>query len=274
MKNIIITAGPTNERIDAVMKITNMSTGALGCRIAEKLLSRPDTYPHIGKIWYISPKMARKPEDWWDGKLEFIQAESTDNLLDALTELLTTEKIDAVIHSAAVGDYKGKYVVRAEDLADEIAGSLFAVQMAALAEKKPIPENTIRQVVLDILDSPKAVQDDNTKISSYEPRLMVALGLTEKVISHIKRLSPNTMLIAFKLLEGVTKEKLFQVASALKDKNQADFIIANDLAKIGGGKHWAMVVGTDPKTGENTVIKECQDKDGIADTVADIVSTR
>jgi len=29
-KNIIVTSGPTNERIDAVMKITNMSTGALG----------------------------------------------------------------------------------------------------------------------------------------------------------------------------------------------------------------------------------------------------
>ena len=34
-KNIIITSGPTNEQIDAVMKITNMSTGALGSVIAE-----------------------------------------------------------------------------------------------------------------------------------------------------------------------------------------------------------------------------------------------
>ena len=37
-KTIIITAGPTNERIDDVMKITNMSTGALGCNIAETFL--------------------------------------------------------------------------------------------------------------------------------------------------------------------------------------------------------------------------------------------
>ena len=29
MKNIIITSGPTNEKIDAVMKITNMSTKML-----------------------------------------------------------------------------------------------------------------------------------------------------------------------------------------------------------------------------------------------------
>lgn len=37
-KNIIITSGPTNERIDAVMKITNMSTGALGAIVADTFL--------------------------------------------------------------------------------------------------------------------------------------------------------------------------------------------------------------------------------------------
>ena len=37
MKNIIITSGPTNEKIDAVMKITNMSTGALGAAVADSL---------------------------------------------------------------------------------------------------------------------------------------------------------------------------------------------------------------------------------------------
>ena len=47
-KNIIITAGPTNERIDAVMKITNMSTGALGNVIAETFLK--DKADEIGTI--------------------------------------------------------------------------------------------------------------------------------------------------------------------------------------------------------------------------------
>ncbi len=37
-KNIIITSGPTNEKIDAVMKITNMSTGALGAVVADTFL--------------------------------------------------------------------------------------------------------------------------------------------------------------------------------------------------------------------------------------------
>ena len=45
-KKIIITAGPTNERIDSVMKITNMSTGALGCVFAETFISTNMSYNH------------------------------------------------------------------------------------------------------------------------------------------------------------------------------------------------------------------------------------
>ena len=41
-KNIIITSGPTNERLDAVMKITNMSTGALGAIVAEEFLQEEE----------------------------------------------------------------------------------------------------------------------------------------------------------------------------------------------------------------------------------------
>ena len=50
MKNIIIDAGPTNERIDAVMKITNMSTGALGAIIADTILEHFDDEVEIAKI--------------------------------------------------------------------------------------------------------------------------------------------------------------------------------------------------------------------------------
>ena len=49
-KNIIITSGPTNERIDAVMKITNMSTGALGNVVAETFLE--DKADEIDTIYY------------------------------------------------------------------------------------------------------------------------------------------------------------------------------------------------------------------------------
>ena len=39
MKKILITAGPTNEYIDEVMKITNMSTGRLGVELTRNFLN-------------------------------------------------------------------------------------------------------------------------------------------------------------------------------------------------------------------------------------------
>ena len=262
-KTIIITSGPTNERIDAVMKITNMSTGALGCRVAQKLLENPD----VDKIYYISPKLAYKPDyPFDDGRLHLIQVESTDDLLNTLGVLLRNpgEHIDAVVHSAAVGDYKGRYAIRAEDLITEI--------LKAQSDTQGL---LTREQLTEIFVSPKSLQDDSTKISSYEPNLMVMLDLTPKVIGSIKQAAPNTMLIGFKLLEGITNQELFDVASRLRRKNDADYIIANDLARIGGGKHWAMIVGQDKADPEkDAVVCECQDKNEIADVIQNLIFGR
>lgn len=246
-KKIIITSGPTNEQIDAVMKITNMSTGALGSTIAETFLRKREN--KIEKIYYLSPKLSLKPH-LTSPLLEYITVESTQDLLDELTRLLTTEHIDAVVHSAAVGDYKSRYSIRAEDLIDEIVRKQTEAGSALGYDE-----------LLEIFDSPEAVQNDSTKISSYEPHLMTMLTLTPKVIGSIKKLSPSTTLVGFKLLEGVSKEELLNVASRLREKNQADYIIANDLSKIGNGKHWAMVVGM------SGVEAECQTKQEIADAI-------
>lgn len=116
-KNIIITSGPTNEKIDAVMKITNMSTGALGAVVADTFLEERDE--EIETIYYISTKMSYKPKVKSE-KIQFITVESTQDLIEALEEIFATKKIDIIIHSAAVGDYAGKYAIRAEELVDEI----------------------------------------------------------------------------------------------------------------------------------------------------------
>ena len=133
----------------------------------------------IEKIYYLSPKLALKPRPF-PPLLECITVKSTQDLLDELTQLLTTEHIDAVVHSAAVGDYKARYSIRAEDLIDEIirkqteAGGVLGYDQ-----------------FMEIFDTPEAVQNDSTKISSYEPHLMTMLTLTPKVIGNIKKLSPQ-----------------------------------------------------------------------------------
>ena len=48
MKKILITAGPTNEYIDEVMKITNMSTGRLGIELTKNFLENENEVTLIG----------------------------------------------------------------------------------------------------------------------------------------------------------------------------------------------------------------------------------
>lgn len=251
-KNIIITAGPTNERIDSVMKITNMSTGALGNILAETLLQ--DKAEEIETIYYVSTKMSYKPRFASD-KVKFVTIESTDDLLYALEEIFSTKKIDIIIHSAAVGDYAGKYVIRAEDLIDEIWDVIHSERN----------EDITKERLMGIFENPRSICDNNTKISSYEPHLMTMLTLTPKVIGRIKKMAPEVILVGFKLLDGVSKDELFEVASNLRVKNQADYIVANDLSKIGNGKHWAMVLN------ENGIIAECETKKEIAKVLEEVL---
>ena len=252
-KNIIITAGPTNEKIDAVMKITNMSTGALGNIVAETFLE--DKYDEIGTIFYVSTKMSYKPRIKTE-KVQFVTVESTQDLLEALEEIFANNKIDIIIHSSAVGDYAGKYVIRAEELVDEI---WYKIQ--STSNKDEITKSTL----MDIFENPKGLCNNDTKISSYEPHLMTMLELTPKVISKIKEMAPEVTLVGFKLLEGVSKEELFDVASRLREKNHADFIVANDLAKIGNGKHWAMILN------EKGIVTECTTKKEIAKSLVELL---
>ena len=56
---VIITAGGTSEKIDNVRKITNSSSGKLGCTIANKLLELNEE--KIDKIYYVCSKNSIKP---------------------------------------------------------------------------------------------------------------------------------------------------------------------------------------------------------------------
>lgn len=253
MKNIIITAGPTNEKIDSVMKITNMSTGSLGSTIADTLIS--DKEDEIENIYFISTKMTFKPKSNSE-KIKYVTIESTQDLIDALEKIFSEKKIDVMIHSCAVGDYGGKYVIRAEELVDEIW------DMIQDSEAK---EEVTKGKLMRIFENPKSICNNETKISSYEPHLMTMLKLTPKVIGKIKEMAPDVKLVGFKLLDGVSKEHLFEVASKLREKNNADYVVANDLSKIGNGKHWAMIIN------KEGIVTECETKGEIAKKLEELL---
>lgn len=213
MKKILITGGPTNEAIDEVMKITNMSTGGTSVALAETFASHGyEVVAILNNIVKLSPR----------DNLKVVHVESTDDMLKAIEAEARHDDIDAVIHAAAVGDYKADFTFLMEDMADEIFKNMGKIKS---------PED-----ILKILEDPKCKIDNSSKISSYQKNLTVKLGLTPKIISNLRFWFPESLLIGCKLLDNVEKGELFDVAEALCNKNHMDYILANDLADLQRGE--------------------------------------
>ena len=228
MKKIIITAGGTSEKIDNVRKITNSSSGKLGMTIANHLLEQNEDLI----IYYLCSKNSLRPVD---EKVKVVEIEGTIDLKNRIENLLLNEKIDYFIHSMAVSDYMTDYVTSLERI------------------KQSVKNND------DLDEAFSNIEIINgSKISSYEDNLVIVLKPTPKIISIIKDLSPSTYLVGFKLLDGVSKEKLIDVAKKLRDKNKCDLVVANDLSTIRNGEHVAYIID------KNNAIEESHGKDDIA----------
>lgn len=228
MKKIIITAGGTSEKIDNVRKITNSSSGKLGMTIANHLLKQNDDLT----IYYVCSKNSLRPNN---ERVNIVEIEGTIDLKNRIENLLLNEKIDYFIHSMAVSDYMTDYVTSLERI------------------KQSVKNND------DLDEAFSNIEIINgSKISSYEDNLVIVLKPTPKIISIIKDLSPSTYLVGFKLLDGVSKEELIDVAKKLRDKNKCDLVVANDLSTIRNGEHIAYIID------KNNEIEESHGKEDIA----------
>ena len=221
MKKYVITSGGISEKIDNVRKITNSSSGKLGMTIANHLLeSKSDI-----TIYYVCSKNALRPSN---KRVKIIEVVGTLDLKDKVESLLRNEKIDYFIHTMAVADYMVDYVTTVDKM------------------KKSFLNNSDMEVIKD------------TKLSSYENNLVLVLKPTPKIIGLIKEESPLTYLVGFKLLDGVSKKELIEVAKRLRDKNKCDLVVANDLEDIRNKEHKAYIIDKEDK------VVEASDKEDIA----------
>jgi phosphopantothenoylcysteine decarboxylase/phosphopantothenate--cysteine ligase len=92
-ETVLITAGPTREKIDPVRYLSNRSSGRMGYAIAEGALRRG------ARVLLVSGPTALKPP----GGADVIFVESAKQMLDAVLKLLPESSI--VIKTAAVADY-------------------------------------------------------------------------------------------------------------------------------------------------------------------------
>lgn len=247
----VITAGGTSEPIDRVRKITNMSKGTLGIEIAKKALLLETT----AKVYFLAPGTVKTGID--DQRFVPVPVSSTQEVHDALQHLLTAkERVDAVIHSMAISDYTLDYVFDMK----ELAVKLEAMQSNGVYFTQEDYEKVLQEGHFRI--------DNSSKISSNNDSLTIKLKKTEKIISKLKGWSPKTLLMGFKLLENVSVEELLSVARAQKEKNNCDFVFANDIAKIRTNGHQGHLLFPDGQ------VKSIVGLENIAQQIIDAVEER
>jgi phosphopantothenoylcysteine decarboxylase/phosphopantothenate--cysteine ligase len=95
-ETILITAGPTREKIDPVRYITNRSSGRMGYALAEAALRRGAHVQLVSGPTNLMPPAA----------VQFTRVETTEQMRDAALNLLSQATI--VIKTAAVADYRPK----------------------------------------------------------------------------------------------------------------------------------------------------------------------
>ena len=95
-ETVLVTAGPTREKIDPVRYITNRSSGRMGYALAEAALRRGARVLLVSGPTSLTPPAAA----------ELTQVESTEEMRDAVLSLLPQASI--VIKTAAVADYRAK----------------------------------------------------------------------------------------------------------------------------------------------------------------------
>jgi phosphopantothenoylcysteine decarboxylase/phosphopantothenate--cysteine ligase len=100
-ETVLVTAGPTREKIDPVRYLTNRSSGRMGYAIAEAAIRRG------ARVLLVTGPTAIKPP----ASAEVTKVESAEEMRQAVLKLLPEASI--VIKTAAVADY------RAKDTADQ-----------------------------------------------------------------------------------------------------------------------------------------------------------
>lgn len=193
---VLITAGGTREPIDGVRFITNFSTGKTGKAIAE-------AFHQAGiNVIYLHAADSERPNIPGGTFLEF---ESSRDLEDRMDAILNDYDVSAVVHAAAVSDY------RVESL--RIGDWSF----------KPLTD---------------------VKLPSDEP-IILTLKPGPKIIEKIrpKMKNPKALLIGFKLTKNMVAEERVEAAQNLMTRSTANYVVSNDLSEVSEDTHLAIIFG-------------------------------
>jgi len=250
---IVITSGGTIEKIDEVRYITNNSTGALGCAIAESFLC----FKEIEEIFYVCSPTAIIPQNY--DKVKICRVTGVQHLQETLARILSSETVDGIVHCMAVSDYAVDTVTSTNLLVSQVSDELSYLDKSCAESKSELP------ALLERCLRAENKNAESGKISSDMDDLIVVLKKTPKIISMFKPLQPRAVLVGFKLLNNVTTDDLIEAATYLMRRNGCDYVFANDLAELSPEHHCGYLLQTDGTY--EKILGRTQIADAIASSV-------
>ncbi|NLA63407.1 MAG: hypothetical protein GX857_09345 [Bacteroidales bacterium] len=222
MIHIAITAGGTEETIDGVRKITNMSSGSLSWFCLQAVLSYIDRHKiEAYTIHYIKAPRAVTNELNAEhaSHINFIEVTNTQSVYNTVETLMSEVDVDIFIHAMAISDFSYAYSVAKSDLAEEIYQQITA--------NKEISKKEIEASITN----PKSKHSADAKISSSQ-EIVMGFETTPKVISLIKKIKPNTFLVGFKLVKHNKDNHMIKQAEKLRLANNCDAVFANEASQL------------------------------------------
>src|SRR4029077_537273 len=158
-------------------------------------------------------RSGQEPIDRW----RHLTFRSFDDLEKGMEESIRQGELDAVIHCAAVSDYR--------------EGGIYAP-----APGSPVPQADGRWTAAGY---PALVDKSAAKVKSDEPELWLRLVRTPKLVDRVRTAwSFRGILVKFKLEVGASQERLLWIAEHSRRQSDADLMVANMLETA---QEWAFL---------------------------------
>ena len=249
--HVLITAGGTSEPIDTVRKITNTSSGRLAATIYRQLLQHKISTGLSMTLHYVVGSATVLPE--FDGDTYVYHVTDTESVEKTMQDILRNQTIDIVLHLMAISDY----YVAAVKSTHLIAQNLSEFIQECHESKVELTTDLLSK----FLENPSCTDlSQEGKLSSKDD-LYIQLKQTPKIIEQIKKISPGTRLIGFKLMDHVSEQVLVDTATQQCKVNRCEFVVGNDLKTVGPIEHHALLVR------DGLVLDRCHTKDEIASSI-------
>lgn len=166
-KNVLITAGPTQEKIDPVRFFTNHSSGKMGFAIAEMAARYGATVTLIaGPTGLTTPRGVKR-----------IDVTSAQEMYEAVMSHF--ENMDVVIKSAAVADYRPKHIFT--EKMKKQPGNLSIEMERTIDILKTLGERKNKQMLVGFAAESERVEEyARKKLEKKQLDLIVANDITEE----------------------------------------------------------------------------------------------